>query len=304
MIFHCLHVLDFPLPLGHHFPMEKVFTPCTTAVALHKPIWWFAFNAKGMLVIAGDNNSVVPCSADFIPDGILKGAQRCIGTIDGVQCLAISLPEEVEPQPDMKFQGLRKLFHVLDDAFFRAAMRALSIVNWEKSHKFCGHCGAPTRQCIDMLAQQCTRCESMIFPRLSPAVIVLVEKDDKILLAHAGRFQDGKLYSVLAGFVEPGETLEETVKREIREETGIDVKDIRYFGSQPWPFPDSLMIAFTAQYAGGEICVDNEEILHAAWFGADELPAIPDRVSISRALIDWFVAKRGQKRQITEENGK
>ena len=117
-----------------------------------------------------------------------------------------------------------------------------------------------------------------------------MERGDQCLLARSPRFK-GEFYSVLAGFAEPGETLEEAVAREVQEETGIEVRDIRYFGSQPWPFPDSLMIAFTARYAGGEIRVDGTEILDARWFTYDQLPNIPGRISIARALIDWFVEK-------------
>jgi NAD+ diphosphatase len=133
-----------------------------------------------------------------------------------------------------------------------------------------------------------------MFPRISPAVIVLVERGDKVLLARANRFP-GKFYSVLAGFVEPGETLEETVAREIKEEVGIEVKDIRYFGSQPWPFADSLMIAFTATYAGGELRIDEEEIVDAGWYEPDNFPDIPGKISISRQLIDWYVTKHGKE---------
>jgi NAD+ diphosphatase len=118
-----------------------------------------------------------------------------------------------------------------------------------------------------------------------------VVRDDKILLAHCSRFAEG-LHSVLAGFVEPGETLEECVEREVREETGVEVTDIRYFRSQPWPFPDSLMLAFTARYAGGEIKVDGVEVTGAAWYAADRLPQIPDAISVARSLIDWFVESR------------
>jgi NAD+ diphosphatase len=118
-----------------------------------------------------------------------------------------------------------------------------------------------------------------------------VEHNGKALLARSPHFKEG-LFSVLAGFVEPGETLEDAVKREVKEEAGIDVKNIRYFGSQPWPFPDSLMIGFTAEYAGGEISIDNNEILDARWFGSEDMPNIPDKISISRALIDWFLDRQ------------
>jgi NAD+ diphosphatase len=125
---------------------------------------------------------------------------------------------------------------------------------------------------------------------MSPAIIVAVVRDKTILLAHAARFP-GAMYSVLAGFVEPGESLEECVRREVKEEAGVDLKHIRYFGSQPWPFPNSLMIGFTAAYAGGEITADQKEIVDARWFQAKDLPLIPEKVSIARKLIDWFVEK-------------
>jgi NAD+ diphosphatase len=125
---------------------------------------------------------------------------------------------------------------------------------------------------------------------MSPAIIVAVVKDKKILLARASRFPY-EMYSVLAGFVEPGESLEACVKREVREEVGIEVKNIRYFGNQPWPFPNSLMVAFTADYAAGEIRIDETEIVDAGWFSANNFPLIPSKISIARHLIDWFAEK-------------
>ena len=137
------------------------------------------------------------------------------------------------------------------------------------------------------------------FPRISPAVIVLVEKDGQVLLARAQRFT-ADFYSVLAGFVEPGETLEETVHREIEEEVGIKVRNVRYFGSQPWPFPDSLMIGFTAAYLSGEIRIDKTEIIEAGWFDPEKLPTIPGKSSIARQLIDWFIETRVQEKTLVE----
>jgi NAD+ diphosphatase len=136
-------------------------------------------------------------------------------------------------------------------------------------------------------AKQCTACSSRVYPRISPAVIVAITREDKLLLARASRFKTG-MHSVIAGFVEPGETLEECVRREVSEEVGLEIKNIRYFSSQPWPFPDSLMIAFTAEYSSGEITVDNSEIVEANWYKADELPEIPGKASVARKLIDWF----------------
>jgi len=140
-------------------------------------------------------------------------------------------------------------------------------------------------------AKECPQCGLLHFPRLAPAIIVLVERGHKLLLARSRHFPPG-LYSVIAGFVEPGETLEEAVVREVREEVGVAIKDIRYFDSQPWPFPHSLMIGFTAAYAGGKISLDDMEIEDAGWFTADNLPTLPGKISISRRLIDRFLAKQ------------
>ena len=139
---------------------------------------------------------------------------------------------------------------------------------------------------------RCTRCGMMHYPRLSPAAIVLVRNGDQILLAHSPGFPKG-LYSVLAGFVEPGESIEEAVVREVREEVGIEVTNVRYFGSQPWPAPNSLMVGFTADYTGGSLIPEPGEIEDAAWYTADDLPPLPPRLSIARAMIDDFVKRRG-----------
>jgi NAD+ diphosphatase len=188
----------------------------------------------------------------------------------------------------MVFHGLRALFGRVDDRVFRLAGRAFQIMNWDRTHQFCSRCGHATRDKEDEAAKRCPECGFETFPTMAPAMIVAVTRGDKILLARAGRFPK-EMYSVLAGFVEPGESLEECVRREIGEEVGVEVKNIRYFGSQAWPFPNSLMIAFTAEYGGGEIRIDEKEIVDAAWFRADNLPKIPDKISIARRLIDWFV---------------
>jgi NAD+ diphosphatase len=140
-------------------------------------------------------------------------------------------------------------------------------------------------------AKECPQCGLLYFPRLAPAIIVLVQRGDQLLLARSRHFMEG-MYSVLAGFVEPGESLEEAVAREVREEVGIEVKDVHYFASQPWPFPHSLMIGFTATYAGGEISLNDDEIENASWFKVDNLPRIPGKISIARKLIDWFIEKQ------------
>jgi NAD+ diphosphatase len=214
-----------------------------------------------------------------------------LGVADGIPCRAIEAPPELGAPHGWAFEGLRSLFGLLSDTFFRVAARALEVLEWDRGHRFCGKCGTATTLKDGERARECPRCGHLSYPRISPAVIVAVVRAEKILLARARRFPPG-FYSVLAGFVEPGETLEECVAREVREETGIEVKNLKYFRSQPWPFPHSLMIAFTAEYAGGEIAVDQSELLDAGWYSADAIPSIPDPITVARKLIDWFLATR------------
>jgi NAD+ diphosphatase len=204
----------------------------------------------------------------------------------------VCLPEELVLSDGYAWKGLRELFGQVDEDLVWVAGRAGQLVHWHRNHRFCGRCGSPTQDHAEERAKICPGCGLINHPRVSPAIIVAVVKDRQLLLAHSTRFP-AKFYSVLAGFVEPGESLEECVQREVFEEVGVRVGNIRYFGSQPWPFPDSLMVAFTADYAGGEIRVDSVEIADAGWFSADGLPAIPPRISIARKLIDWFVTAYG-----------
>ena len=215
-----------------------------------------------------------------------------IGMNSGMPCDAYRVPAATEPPRDMSFTGLRKLFGILSPEHYSMAVRAMGIINWDRTCRFCSACGSQLSRHASIFAKECEACGFTMFPRISPAVIVAVERNGKILLARASRFAEN-LYSVLAGFAEPGESLEDTVRREIREEVGIEVKDIRYFGSQPWPYPDSLMIGFTASWASGELRVDNDEITDARWFSIEELPFIPDKISIARSLIDAFIKKMG-----------
>jgi len=174
-----------------------------------------------------------------------------------------------------------------DQDLFLLAGNANHILHWSNVNQFCGRCGGKTENAKEERAKICPACHNMIFPRISPATITAIIKEDKILLAHNQKFRKD-LYSLIAGFVEPGETLEQCVRREIMEEVGLKVKNIQYFSSQPWPFPDSLMFAFTAEYESGDIKADQIEILDAGWFAADELPVIPSTDSIAGKMIRWF----------------
>jgi len=214
-----------------------------------------------------------------------------LGLLDNVPCYGTIIDENVLPLHEgVCFEPLRRLYGQLPEDLFGVALRAVHIAYWDRTSRFCGRCGAATRFSSDERAKVCDGCGFTMYPRLSPAVIVAVVRDEKLLLANSTRFPS-KFFSVIAGFVDVGETLEECVAREVMEETGIEVKEIKYHSSQPWPFPDSLMVGFTAQYARGEIRVDHSELTEAGWFGADELPPIPDKLSIARSLIDWFIAE-------------
>jgi NAD+ diphosphatase len=249
---------------------------------------WFIFDHGRLLVKIRNDSCTIPETPDIKPYQSALVDKQYLGTLDGRPCYAGEMADEDQRGRDLESKDLRALFGKLDENLIWIAGRANQLVNWNHSHQYCGSCGEPTVFKTDERAKICPQCSLTNYPRLSPAVIVAVVKDDRILLGRNKRFKL-PFYSVLAGFVEPGETLEQCVQREIREEVGITVKNIRYFGSQPWPFPDSLMIAFTAEYADGDIVLDGSEIIDAAWFEKDNLPKIPPRISIARQLIEWFI---------------
>jgi NAD+ diphosphatase len=250
---------------------------------------WFAFRDDRLLVL---EDARVPLAGGPDELGLDVLFRLGIGELDGHACWAIEVDADVRPPEGMVFDDLRGLFYRVDEELFRMAGRAKQIVGWHATHRFCGRCGGETERVPGDLAMKCTRCGMMHFPRLSPVAIVLVKREDMILLARSPGFPKG-LYSVLAGFVEPGESIEEAVVREVREEVGIEVTNVRYFGSQPWPFPNSLMIGFTAEYTGGDLNPQLGEIEDAGWYTADDLPKMPPKLSIARAMIDDFVRQQG-----------
>jgi len=240
---------------------------------------WFIFN-KGKLLTKITNDAItVPNTSDLSENDMTPSRFQYLGTLDSYPCYAAEFADSSLDAEDFKFKDLRALFGLMEEDLIWIAGRANQLVDWSRTHRYCGACGHLTQDKTDERAKICPQCGAVNYPRLSPAVIVAVVKDDQILLARNKRFKL-PFYSVLAGFVEPGETLEECVQREIREEVGLRVKNIRYFGSQPWPFPNSLMIAFVADYADGEITCDGSEIIDAAWFSKDKLPQIPPKSAL------------------------
>ncbi|MBW2059421.1 MAG: NAD(+) diphosphatase [Deltaproteobacteria bacterium] len=260
------------------------------------PSWWFVFQGDRLLIVPGASSGAIPFLADLGALGLRAERQHYLGRLDGSPCYAVEVAQGSAAPPGMVFQGLRQVYTVIDEDLFTLAGRALQIVEWDRTHQFCSRCGSPVKILPTERAKECPRCGLLQFPRLSPAIIVRVARGRELLLARSSHFVPGR-YSVIAGFVEPGETLEQAVAREVREEVGLRIRDIRYFASQPWPFPHSLMIGFTAAYAGGEITPDPDEIEDARWFTPDSLPGLPSKMSISRRLIDSFLADQGVEQE-------
>ncbi len=240
-----------------------------------------------LLVVKKGDEIAVPNMADISELGLGEIRRQYLGELDGQACLSVELDESTEAPDGYELLSLRGVYQRIPEELFSIAGRAVQIVDWDRTHQYCGRCGTRTKDKQRERAKECPQCGLVSYPRISPAMIVLVERDGKLLLARAHRHPPG-FYSVLAGFVEPGETLEEAVAREIREEVGIEVTEITYFGSQPWPYPNSLMVAFTCRYLSGEIEIEEEELEDAGWYLPDNLPPVPPKISIARHLIDWF----------------
>ena len=201
---------------------------------------------------------------------------------------AAELPGEAPAPAGMSWQGLRTLFSVLDDAHFALAGRAVQLVDWDRTHQFCGRCGTATEAKAEERVRVCPACKLSAYPRVAPAIMALVKRGREILLGRSPHFPPG-MYSALAGFAEPGESLEQCLAREVAEEVGVRVNNIRYFASQSWPFPHSLMIAFVCDWVDGELKLQDTEIEDAKWFEVLQLPKLPSKISIARRLIDAVV---------------
>jgi len=258
------------------------FTPSLAPLAHERPRT-FAFRGSQVLLREPDLALPEPTAVEGLVD---PARVLPVGTLGGDYFRTTWLPEDAPAPGGFAYVGLRSLFGRMDDAMLAVAGRAFQIADWARTHQFCGVCGAPTARVEGERAMKCA-CGHVFYPRIAPAMMVLVKRGPSILLARNALVPAGGRMSALAGFLDPGESVEDAVHREVREEVGLDVKDLRYFGSQSWPFPGSLMIAFTAEYAGGDIACDTTEIAEARWFGpGDALPELSPRQSISRALID------------------
>ncbi len=268
------------LPCGAMTPFSPLLVPPADDVTEH--LW---FSVRANVVAVGPEPFGDPVVTHFL------------GMRGSVACWAADLGEEPPGRAEAGvFTDLRRLWGMLDETDFTVAGRAVQLVEWRRTHRFCGRCGAPTELAEGERAMRCPNCRLLSFPRLAPAIITLVTRNDgrEALLARGVTFPV-PMYSCLAGFVEPGENLEQAVAREVLEEVGIRVRDVAYRGSQPWPFPHSLMLGFRAEWAEGDIVCDPKEIVDANWYRADDLPSIPPGISIARRLIDQWVAEQADR---------
>ncbi len=265
----------------------------------HKPFegeaFWFVFRGNELLVRRAPEGgpTLAPVRATSLAEvGIQPLRAQILGTLDGRPCFSGEVGPDVAVPEHHSFEGLRSLFGRMDRASMEAAGTAFQIKEWDRTHQHCGACGGPTVDVPKQRAKRCAACKLDFYPRVSPALIVLVHDGPRVLLARQPGFPQG-MFALVAGFLEAGETLEACAAREVLEETGIVIDDLRYFGSQPWPFPHQVMVGFFARAVGGELKIDRDELEDAAWFDRDNMPALPPRVSISRQLIDAWLAEGG-----------
>lgn len=252
----------------------------------HATRTWLVVHEKGLVARREEGRLVFPTDDELGALGVDAVDAHRLGSLDDTDALA--LPVRGEIPPPFETMGLRALAGLLAPELFGVVGRAMHTCDWLSTNRFCGRCGAATARSTAERCVVCPSCGLRIFPRISPAIITLVRKGDLALLASNAAFP-GAFYSTLAGFADIGESLEETLVREVHEEVGVNVTNVRYFGSQPWPWPNSLMVGFTAEWESGEIVIDPKEIADAKWFAADALPTIPPRLSIARRLIDAWV---------------
>jgi len=236
-------------------------------------------NKNNMLPSDIDIMSLTPYFLRKFPLGNYHNIAYYCAEVDNNICL----PNTLHKIP------LRKVLSMFNDYLYNACVKAYSVIHWDKNHQFCGGCGAVTIPQHKGFERICSSCKLSFFPRISPSIIVLIKKDDHLVMARSPHFAPG-IYGLIAGFVEIGESLEDAVHREVKEEVGLEIKNLTYFGSQPWPFPDSLMAAFMADHASGEILIDNDEIADAGWYKYDNLPGRPSAaISIASKLLDNFI---------------
>lgn len=251
--------------------------------------YWFVFIGNSLLLQPVETGCSIPLSTTP-PTAIKEWTPRQeLPHMKGHPCIAYSLTSPPSDLHGLTTVGLRESYAQLPREMYNMASKAAELLYWDCNTKYCGVCGAPMKRST-VISKKCTNCGKEVWPQVAPAIIVRITRGEEILLVHAKNFRRSEMYGLVAGFLETGETLEECVHREVQEEVGLRIKNLKYFGSQPWPYPCGVMVGFTADYESGEIHLQEEELSHAKWFTRNNLPQIPDKMSIARKLIDDFLS--------------
>ncbi len=271
------------------FSLQQTFLPNGQVCDNYAKSYWFIYCQEKLALYSDATSHTIPIMENlpFADSDMLYC--RSIGIYNQKQCLVVEICDSTLLPGDLTLVPLREAYQLISPDLWTIAGRAVQFLHWHSEHRFCGKCGNEMVELQSEPAKKCPNCDFLAYPRLTPAVIMSVTWNNKILLGRTACFPKG-MYCPLSGFVEAGEILEEAVRREIMEEAGIEVADIQYVASQPWPFPQSLMLGFTARYQSGEIKVDTTELEDARWFSAEAMPErLPSRMSIARILIDQFL---------------
>jgi len=263
---------------------QRLFPPAKPAAG---PAFWLLFRGHDLLVLEQDSVISLPMVDDVAIAPFAPNAVLFLGTLNGTPCMTGEVSAECLLPDGWRTTDIRGLFDHVDEAAYTVVGYASQILRWQRSSRFCPVCGQALDGFGEQWMRQCSQCNYIGYPPVTPAILLLIHDGPKVLLAHKSGW--GPRYSIIAGFVEPGETLEACAQREAFEEVGVEVTDVTYIGNQPWPFPHQLMVGFMARYAGGEITPDQVEIDKAAWFRYDQLPDLPPPLSLSRQLIMQWV---------------
>ena len=251
------------------------------------------FHGNRVFVARDGGHPALP-RGDVEAYGLSLDQAHYLGTLDGTHCYGLAMPRSAALPEGLELLGLRALILEGNELVAGIAGQAFQLLEWARTHRHCGSCGQPTLPHAADRAVECPDCKLVFYPRISPVMMALVyRKNDngsELLLTRKAGYAEGR-YTVVAGFVEAGESLEQCLAREVKDEVGVDIRNPQYFGSQPWPFPNSLVMAFSAEWAGGEVVPDGTELEDARWFSIDALPDLPEPVHISRQLIDGTLAQ-------------
>ncbi len=277
--------------------MSKFTSQITPPAKLTEPSIWVIWHGEELLLQISSDTVSLPKFADLSLINPSIDQQLYLGIYNNSPCFTASLTKQPDNlAPDLFFQPIRQTHETLNDQdLFNLVSRAKQLLYWDKSSQFCGRCGHKNQLSLKEFAKICSVCEAITFPQISPAMLVLIWRKNEVLLARSPHFLPG-IYSILAGFVDLGESLEQTVIREIKEEVNLTVKNLRYFSSQPWPFPSNLMLGFMAEYDSGEIQFDTAELEDAQWFPINNLPSLPKAISLSRQMIDSHLSWRNAQK--------